>query len=626
MEKKDSVFLTKNIKLVIWDLDETFWKGTLSEEGIHIIEKTPNIVKHLVDRGIMNSIASKNNYNDVKDILIKLNVWDYFIFPCIDWVNKGEMIKWILEKAQLRDENTLFIDDNHLNLSEAKFYNPELNIASPEFIDEILSHESFSGKDDRNHSRLKQYKILENKEESKKFFSNDTEFLVSSNIKVEIIKDTEKHFERIFELIERTNQLNFTKKRSSENETRTLLCNPDFENACIQVKDKYGDYGIAGFYSLNKQSNELEHFLFSCRVLNLGIEQYIYALLGFPEIKIIPEVASALNNNEKPFWINSDDKAEKVFVKNKKKKHYNLLLKGGCDLEQIFHYLQHENINLKTEFPLTFKSHHQLRSDCTLCMRNSVELKREIQDKLINEVPFLGRHLFETEVFNNDYDVLILSLVNNYWTAVYKEKTTGIKIPSVHRIFDEATGELDEYFIIRGIQYDNELLKVFKERYDYEGKLSPDEFKVNLKFLLQKITKPVIFINATEIPFVDRGFTSAAARIDVSTERIIEMNRVLDDIIAGNKNCYLLDMRKIALKNTDMKISPFHYRREIYIKMSENLFRIIASLDNSGFKLNRVNFAGAVIFKFFTDGKDKIKYSIIDLYSAAKSKLSKFRL
>ena len=37
MENKDSIFLTKNIKLVIWDLDETFWKGTLSEEGIHII-------------------------------------------------------------------------------------------------------------------------------------------------------------------------------------------------------------------------------------------------------------------------------------------------------------------------------------------------------------------------------------------------------------------------------------------------------------------------------------------------------------------------------------------------------------------------------------------------------------
>ena len=32
------------IKLVIWDLDETFWKGTLSEEGIEVIEKNILII------------------------------------------------------------------------------------------------------------------------------------------------------------------------------------------------------------------------------------------------------------------------------------------------------------------------------------------------------------------------------------------------------------------------------------------------------------------------------------------------------------------------------------------------------------------------------------------------------
>ncbi|MDO9554793.1 hypothetical protein [Rhodonellum sp.] len=29
----------ENIKLVIWDLDETFWQGTLSKEGVSPIEK-----------------------------------------------------------------------------------------------------------------------------------------------------------------------------------------------------------------------------------------------------------------------------------------------------------------------------------------------------------------------------------------------------------------------------------------------------------------------------------------------------------------------------------------------------------------------------------------------------------
>ena len=614
MLENETKLLTKKIKLVIWDLDETFWKGTLSEEGIHIVENNLNIVKHLVDRGIMNSIASKNDYDVVKKVLTESKMWDYFIFPCIDWKPKGEMIKWILNKAQLRDENTLFIDDNHLNLTQAKFHSPNLNVAGPEFIDKILSHKSFSEKDDKTHSRLKQYKILEAKEENKKSFSNDEEFLVNSNIKAEIIKNTQNYFDRIFELIERTNQLNFTKKRISKNDLRTLLNNPDFDNACIQVKDKYGDYGIAGFYSLNKQNHELEQFLFSCRILNLGIEQYIYALIGFPKMKIVPDVASQINNTEIPSWINSNDTTiEDVIKKNKKRKEYNLLLKGGCDLEQIFHYLQHENINLKTEFPFTFKSYHQLRNDCTLCMRNSVELNRETQDRLIKEVPFMGRPLFETEMFNNDYDVLILSLVNNYWTVVYKEKATGIKIPSVHKIFDEVTGELNDYFKVRDVQYDEKLLNSFKESYDYQGELSPEEFKANLEFIRQKITRPIIFINGTEVPFVDRGFRPPELTKSVPAERIIEMNQVLDDFIAENKNCYLLDIRKIVFKDTDMKYSVFQFKREIYIKIAENLLKILESFDNSKFKLNKIAFLKVVIFKFLADAKGKIKYSIFKI-------------
>ncbi len=611
MKKNKNIILTNKIKIVIWDLDETFWKGALSEEGIHIIEKNISIVKQLTDRGILNSIVSKNNYDAVKEILTELNVWDYFIFPCIDWMPKGEMIKWVLEKAQLRDENTLFIDDNHMNLAEAQFHNPKINIAGPEFIDEMLLHKSFQGKDDRNHSRLKQYKLLETKEENKKFFSSDTEFLVNSNIKVEIFKDTENYFDRIFELVDRTNQLNFTKKRISEDELIDCLKNPDFDNACIQVKDNYGDYGIAGFYSLNKQLNQLEHLIFSCRILNLGVEQYIYALLEFPKIKIIPDVAAQINNQEMPFWINSDDSEKQTVTKNKKRKKYNLLIKGGCDLEQVAHYLRHENINLKTEFPFTFKNHHQLRSDCTLCMRNSVELNSETKDRLIREVPFMGRPLFETEVFNNDYDVLILSLVNNYWTVLYNEKTTGINIPSVHRIFDESTGELSDYFPTRGIEYNGDLLKIFKEKYAYMGELSPEEFKANLKFMRERITRPIIFINATEVPFTDWENTPAEARINVSIERIITMNRILDDFIAENKDCHLLDLREIVIKSSDMKISAFHYRREIYIKIAEKLLKMLEDFNDSEFKLKRIDFIQAVAAKFMTDIKDKIMFKII---------------
>ena len=62
--------MEEKIKLVIWDLDETFWEGTISEnagKSINIPERNINIVKELTNRGIINSICSKNDYDTVRE-------------------------------------------------------------------------------------------------------------------------------------------------------------------------------------------------------------------------------------------------------------------------------------------------------------------------------------------------------------------------------------------------------------------------------------------------------------------------------------------------------------------------------------------------------------------------------
>ena len=52
----------KTIKLVIWDLDETFWMGTLSEGSVVVPDENAQLVKDLTDCGIINSISSKNDF------------------------------------------------------------------------------------------------------------------------------------------------------------------------------------------------------------------------------------------------------------------------------------------------------------------------------------------------------------------------------------------------------------------------------------------------------------------------------------------------------------------------------------------------------------------------------------
>ena len=58
------------VRLVVWDLDETFWLGTLTEGGMTWREEAACIVRELAGRGIVSTICSlKNHAAQVEAIL-----------------------------------------------------------------------------------------------------------------------------------------------------------------------------------------------------------------------------------------------------------------------------------------------------------------------------------------------------------------------------------------------------------------------------------------------------------------------------------------------------------------------------------------------------------------------------
>lgn len=77
------------LKLIIWDLDDTFWDGTLSEGGVHPISKNIYLVRSLTDRGIINTICLKNDPLHVEKELKGEGCEELFVFKSIDWSPKG---------------------------------------------------------------------------------------------------------------------------------------------------------------------------------------------------------------------------------------------------------------------------------------------------------------------------------------------------------------------------------------------------------------------------------------------------------------------------------------------------------------------------------------------------------
>ena len=343
MNRSQVTELSAPVKLVIWDLDETFWDGTLSEGGIEPVAAHAQMVRDLVGRGIMCAVCSKNDWDTAKAELERLGVWDMFVFSHIDWTPKGQAIATMLDRMGLRAENALFLDDNHLNLEEAQFFNEKLMVvdAATHDLTSLMDLPEMKGKDDSGHSRLAQYKVMESKlqEQTSTGLSN-VDFLRQSQIRIRIITDIENHMDRVYEILNRTNQLNFTKIRANTPQERKafedLLATSGMHAGLIHAKDRYGDYGIVGFFCVRTKfsGTTVHHFAFSCRTLNMGVEQWVWEYLGKPDVDVVNPVANPIQTFDTLDWITEVADFDATGPEVEKR----LCLVGGCDLLQVSFY------------------------------------------------------------------------------------------------------------------------------------------------------------------------------------------------------------------------------------------------------------------------------------------------
>ena len=111
-------------------------------------------------------------------------------------------------------------------------------------------------------------------------YENDMDsFLRDCKMTMHIRTPEENEYERCYELLQRTNQLNISAQRLSESELLSILSSPDYDCYRIKVDDKYGDYGLVGFAVFNTQDDQtvvLKHFVFSCRAARKKLEQSFF--------------------------------------------------------------------------------------------------------------------------------------------------------------------------------------------------------------------------------------------------------------------------------------------------------------------------------------------------------------
>lgn len=567
------------LKLVIWDLDDTFWHGTLSEGPVELNRDNCDLVKRLVDRGVMNSICSKNDFEPVKNKLVNNGLWDCFVFPSVDWTPKAPRIANIIKSMSLRAQNVLFIDDNHLNLKEVQYYMKDINVMHINDIQDLIEQSHIIGKDDNKHSRLNQYRLLEKKVEECKEFESTNEFLLQSEIRLNFMYDCMAHFERIYELIGRTNQLNFTKRRSSPEELKNLMSQSNIECAAISVKDKYGDYGIVGFYALDKNNKSLVHFLFSCRTIGMGIEQYVFEKLGFPYLDVNGEVATSLKPENIVNWINREDsqidiQSESISQRDSDKELISVLLKGPCDMNSILPYLENQsNCRIETEFNIVNDSGITVTAmNHSAHIVESCKLSESDIENVLQNIPFMDASAFNSRIVNEKFDFIFMSMLPDSHEGVYRHKESGTLISFSSFNYDLTDEKNWDNFITgkytnHNFAFTTGILKAFKEKFEYIGPLAPEIIVQNIRYLLDHVIPKdthLILMLGAEIECenqISEEFAGHAIRHK-------EVNNALKKQLKDDPNVDFMDFTDEINSQADFNGCTNHFRRGVYYNLA----------------------------------------------------------
>src|SRR5262249_28038930 len=134
--------------------------------------------------------------------------------------------------------------------------------------------------DARNRRRL--YRHAEKRDSVQASFGLDYHgFLASCQIELEITSYGPDDSERVHELVQRTNQLNFSGQKYERKELEDLLADPRLDKLVLRCSDRYGSYGTVGFCILEVHQPALlvRDFMLSCRVQGKLLESAFFGHL-----------------------------------------------------------------------------------------------------------------------------------------------------------------------------------------------------------------------------------------------------------------------------------------------------------------------------------------------------------
>jgi len=299
-------------KVLVTDLDNTLWGGVIGDDGpgnIKIGNETPEgrifadlqmYIYHLSKRGIFIAISSKNEKHLALEGFMNensiLKITD-FANAEINWNIKSESIRSISKFLNVGLESVFFIDDNPVEREEVNSSCPEVLVPNVSddpftFLQALKFYDPFCigvKPLEEDISRNRSIKSIKQQTDLLANVKSYNEFLKNLSIKVTIQKISDKNFDRVLQLNNKTNQFNFTTLRLKQDELSEIMNNQNNLNLTYSVSDKFTNYGLTGiiFLEIGKDKIIVNNWVMSCRVFKKTVE-----------IAILNEVVKVASNKK----------------------------------------------------------------------------------------------------------------------------------------------------------------------------------------------------------------------------------------------------------------------------------------------------------------------------------------
>lgn len=301
----------QKIKCVVWDLDNTLWEGVLLEDkDVFLREDVVDIIKTLDNRGILQAIASKNEHDSAITKLKEFGIYEFFLYPQINWNSKSTSVKKIAELINIGMDSIAFIDDQIYECEEVKFSWPEVLCINVNDIKSVLNMPQFNPRfitEDSKKRREMYLCDIKRKKQEDLFEGPKEEFLSSLNMVFTISIVKEGDLQRAEELSIRTHQLNSTGYTYSYEELDELRKSDKHKLLITSLDDNYGTYGKIGLSLIQCDEKiwTIKLLLMSCRVMSRGVGSvllnYIMKLAKKSNVKLRAEFVS--NDRNKMMYI-----------------------------------------------------------------------------------------------------------------------------------------------------------------------------------------------------------------------------------------------------------------------------------------------------------------------------------